>query len=227
MKINFPTYLLSVEVPLYELVWNHIYDNFIDTQGSYPNINVNGFISAQTIILIALVALAVSVVAFYTTKMAYGQLVKKLIDKNCLSKEGAKSFPELNIADKIFLRFAIKHSTALRRVILCVEEEEYLADTDAKSSEYAKMREENPNLPKSFVPKDFKIDPDKHRFYIPEDRKWAAESQFEFKKNTVLTLILLSVAFLAVIVCFVIFCPEIMSWINELAGKLFGDGSAS
>ena len=228
MKNNFPTYLLSVQTPLYELVWNHIYDNFIDTEGSYQNVNVNGFISVQTIILGVLIVLAIAAIVLYATRIAYGKLVKKLVAEGCLSRESAKTFPELDIADKMFLRFAIKHSASLRRVVFCAEEEDHFEDADIRSAEYAKMREENPALPKKFVPKDFKIDPDKHRFYIPEDRKWAAESQFELKKNAYLKLALVVLISLAVIVCFIVFCPEIMGWINELAGKFFNNsGSAS
>ena len=43
-----------------------------------------------------------------------------------------------------------------------------------------------------------------------------------------LKLALVVLISLAVIVCFIVFCPEIMGWINELAGKFFNNsGSAS
>lgn len=226
MRYNVQSYILSTGVPFYEMAWKHIYDNFIDTKGSYQNLNTNGFISVQTIILFALVILALSAVFIYSCKISYGKLIKQLTTNGCSSREDAKTLAELDLADKLLLRYALKYSATLRRVVLCVEEEDFVADLDKKTAEYEKLRKENPSLPKKFTPKPFKMNFDENRFYIPEDRRIAAELQFAEKKNAPMKMTLLVIGFVAVIVAFIVFCPEIMTLLDSLAAKIFGGTNA-
>ena len=67
---------------------------------------------------------------------------------------------------------------------------------------------------------------DEARFYIPEDRRIAAELQFAEKTNAPLKMSLLILAFVAIIVAFIVFCPEIMTLLDSLAAKIFGGNAA-
>ena len=77
-------------------------------------------------------------------KQINGAFVERLLREGCMSPESAKTLPELDLADKLMLRYGVSHSVDLRRVVKCREEEEYEAESAKKADEYAEMCKTNP-----------------------------------------------------------------------------------
>lgn len=215
MKI--PTFLLAAgaDTSAAKEYWQYLVDFYINNKTDYEILDFGGVMSVPLLIIILFAVIAVAAIALIFVKKLNGDLVRTLIQNECLSAETAKSLPELDLADKLFLRYSVKKGTALRRFVICKEEEEYDAQCQKKAEEYAKMREENPKLSKYFSPKPFKIDPDAHHFYIPEDKKYAAEVRFEQKGNATVGAIILGAVALVVLAALVIFLPDLLKMLDE------------
>lgn len=204
---------------LLEELWYGFYDTYVVNETAYENLDMNGMISVQSIIIGLYIGLSVAAVASVIGKRVHGKFVQMLLLRECLSPESAMTLPELDFADKLIVRYAVKRSVNLRRIVRCVEEEEYLRQSAAKAEAYEKEREENPKLPKKFKPVPFKMDLDNHRFYIPEELKGAAEIKFDQKGTsalgTALFVALLAVAF----VLLLIFLPNILGALDGFIGS--------
>ena len=210
----------DANMPLYEELWYHFYDNYINNQTIYQNLNMSGILSAQGIVIGLFLGLAIATVAASVTKKLNSVMIKKLISEECLSVDKAKSLPQLDLADKLYLRYAVRKSVNLRRVVKCAEEEEHDRRSADIAENYEEKRKENPSLPKKFKPIEFKVDPDEHHFYIPEELKYTAETKFDEKGNSLLSTLFWLGVLLIVFVIIMIFLPNILSVIDSFVGSL-------
>ncbi|MBQ8849646.1 MAG: hypothetical protein IJ011_04875 [Clostridia bacterium] len=222
MKI--PAFLLTAgaDKSLIEELWEYFVDTYIYNETTYENLDFGGMFSAQTLVIGLFLGLAIAGFAAVFNKQIHGAFVSKLISEGCLSPESAKTLPELDAADKLVLRYGVRRGVNLRRVVRCREEEEYNAESEQKAAEYAEMRKENPKLPKNFTPKPFRVDPDSHHFYIPEDMKYMAEVKFNRKGNSWWSAWVFGALILVALVVLIIFLPNILNLIDEFVGSLKG-----
>ena len=121
--------------------------------------------------------------------------------------DDGKTLPELNLADKLILRRAVRSSVTLRRVVRCREEEEFFKEQEEKSSK---------KLP------DFRIDPDIHHFYIPEDLKYTADIKFEGKGTTWPGAIVFALCMIILMMVALVFLPDILQFVNNFVGTFQG-----
>ncbi len=220
----FSRFLLQAEAdqPLLLELWSYFYNTYIASDATYENLNLGGLISPAFIVIGLFLGLAAAGFAAVFNKQVHGGFVQRLLSEGCLSAESAKSLPELDCADKLTLRYGVSKGVNLRRVVRCREEDAYLEDMAEKAQEYEKMREENPRLPKKFTPKPFKIKPDEHHFYIPEDLKYTAEAKFPRSGNSWLSAVIFAVFALVALVVLMIFLPDILAFLDEAVGRLNG-----
>ena len=216
---NFPVFAADTNIPLYEELWYHFYDNYVNNQTVYENLNMSGLLSVQGIIIGLFIGLVIAAFAASLTKNLNSIIVKKLISNDCLCAEKARSLPELDLADKLYLRYAVAKSVNLRRVVKCVEEEEHDQRSAEVSENYEQMRKDNPSLPKKFKPIEFKVRPDEHHFYIPEDQKYMAETKFNGKGSSMLSTLLWVGVILVVFVVIMVFLPNILSVLDGFVGS--------
>ena len=222
MKI--PAFLLSAgaKQPLIEELWEYFVDTYVYNDTVYENLEFGGLFSVQTLVIGIFVGLAVAALFAVLNKQINGAFVAKLIESGCTSAEGARTLPELDSADKLTVRYGLSRGVNLRGVVRCREEEEYLEASRQKEAEYAEMRLTNPKLPKKFTPKPFKVDPDNHHFYIPEDMRITAEIKFSQKGNSLPIAIISIVAILVALVALIVFLPNILNLVDEFIGFLKG-----
>ena len=220
MKI--PAFLLKAgaEQPLIEELWEYFVDTYVNNDTVYENLNFGGLFSVQTLVIGIFIGLAVAAFAAVINKQINGAFVARLIDSGCLSPESAKTLPELDSADKLTIRYGLSRGVNLRRVVRCREEEEDIAECRKKEAEYAEMRLSNPKLPKNFTPKPFKVAPDLHHFYIPEDMRITAEIKFSRKGNSIWSAVLWSAVILVALVALIVFLPNILNLLDEFLGFL-------
>ena len=183
-----------------ESLWSSLYRTYIENGGVFSS-NSSG-LSVPIVILGLFLGLIIAAVFSVIAKRMNGVFVHKLIADGALSPETAKTLPELDFAHKLFIRYAVKRGVSLRRVMRCSEEEKYEKESAEKMEAYEEKRKTDKKLPKNLKIPKFKIKPDEHHFYIPEELKITAETKFDIKDisvgRTVLSVILLIGAFLLV-----------------------------
>ena len=198
MTYGFSGFLLAAEGK--ESLWSSLYRTYIENGGEL-NSNSAG-LSVPTVILGLFLGLIIAAVFSVIAKRMNGVFVHKLIDEGALSPETAKTLPELDFAHKLFIRYAVKRGVSLRRVMRCSEEEEYNRESAEKMEAYEERRKTEKKLPKNLKIPKFKIDPDEHHFYIPEELETTAKTKFDIKGisvgRTILSVIALIGAFLMV-----------------------------
>ncbi len=212
---------------LWEELWNYFYKNYLTDDNVYDNLKLGGgsLISVRLIIVGIFIGVCLAAFASVFNKRILGAFVRKLLGEECLSPESGKTLPELGYADKLFIRNGVRRGVNLRRVVRCREEEEYLARMAEQEATYEERRRSNPALPKKFRPESFRVNPDEHHFYIPEDMKYVADMKFEQKGTTwggaVLCVILMAAALVAVLLVL----PKILELVNDLVGALSSSGT--
>jgi hypothetical protein len=107
------------------------------------------------------------------------------------------------------VRNAIKSYGSLSRWIRCVEEDEFFSEIEKKRAEFEEAHKNDVKPPK-FVEPEFKRDLDTMHFYIPEERKYAAEVKFEKTGSNWGAFILVTVISLVLcaFVCYIL--PDII-----------------
>lgn len=206
----------------WENVWNYLTDN-----GTYDHLNMNGnaLISVRLIIVGLFIGVGVAAFVSVFNKRILGGFVRKLLREECLSAESGKTLPELGYADKLSVRNGLRRGVTLRRVVRCREEEEHLARMAELEASCEERRRSDPSLPSKFSPEPFRVDPDRHHFYIPEELRYKADVKFEQKGTTwggaVVCVILLAIGLVAVLLVF----PKILELIDDLIGAFRSIGS--
>ena len=193
--------------------WNSFYNTYVGG-GAYDNLGRG--VSLPWIIIGLFFVLVIAAITSVIGKSINGRFVKKIISDGALSPETAKTLPELDSADKLFIRRAVKKGVNLRRVLRCVEEEKFEEECKEKIERYEQMREEDPKLPKKLKVPKFKVDPDNHHFYIPEELRMTAEVKFDQSgisvAKSVASVIVLVIAFFAVL----IYMPRILNTLDVI-----------
>ena len=199
-------------------LWTSFVDTYIYNDASYENLNFGGLFSAQMLIIGLFTGLAIAAIASVVNKQINGAFVARLLERDCLSPENAKTLSELDSAHILSVRWGLARGVNLRRVVRCREEDEYLQVMAQKEAEYAKMRETNPKLPKKFEPKPFRVNPENHHFYIPEDVKYIAQTKFERRGNSVLSAVIWSAVIIVAFVAVMVFLPSLLNLLDALLG---------
>ena len=194
------------------------YDVYFNFAIEYDNLGltVSDFKMICAIICGFCIGMIIAVFSSLYTKRVLGDLVRATIAADALSPESAKTLYELGFADKLLLRRAVAKSVSLRRVLKCREEEDFIAELNAKREEYAQKREDNGRLPK-FKESEYKIDPSADAFFIPEELKYTAEIKFDKKgasmRSAIATSVIVIIAFIAVMIAL----PELLEFLDGLA----------
>ena len=196
-------------------LWLYFYEYYLNPDKS-EEIS-SGAVSLVSVRMIAIglfVGFAVAGFAAVFNKRVLGALVRRLISEECFSRDSAKTLDELGF-DTVFMRLAVKHSTSLRRVVKCREEEEFYESQQQKQGEYEQQREENKKLPR-FKETQYKINDLTDAFYIPEQMKYTADVKFEKKGNSWFSTIVCTLALLLMLVVVLLVLPYVVEVFDSI-----------
>lgn len=197
---------------------NKYYDLYVKFSVEYVNINVYDSELKMICILILGLCIGIIIAAFASVfnKRTLGDFVRRVIEREALSPESAKTLDELDYFDRLIIRYAAAKSVSLKRVVKCREEEEFYASQRLKREEHEKKRAEEQKI-KRFKELEYKMDVDSAHFYVPEDIKYMAEIKFDKKGATVRAAVATSI--IVVIAFFVIMLalPELLEFLDGLA----------
>lgn len=198
----------------------------IEEQYEYLGNGSGSMTSLPMIIIGIFIGLALASFGAVFNKRVLGDFVRKLLREDVLSAESAKTLAELNYQRNPAIRSGVRKGVTLRRVVRCREEEEYLAAIEAKQIEYEEKRKNDPSLPR-FKAEPFRVDPDQHHFYIPEEIKYMADVKFEKKGSTWLGAVVFIVVLAIAFVLLMWAMPYILSVLNDWIGWITGAGSSA
>ncbi len=207
------------DTPLLKRLWQYFYDTYFNSAQTYENLNMEAgdILSIRLIILGLCIGIAISGFAMVFNKRILGSFVRKLLKDECLSPESAKTLDELGCSDKMFIHWAVKKSTSLRRVVKCREEEQFNTELKQKREEYQQKKAEDKSLP-HFKDTEYKIDSSSDRFYIPEEMKYTADIKFDKKGTSWLGAIMLVFIMAIAFVVMTVALPHVLELINDAAG---------
>ena len=207
-------------VPLIVELWQHFYENYIVNSGYYEYLGMEtqDLINFKLMILGLFIGLAIASFGIVYDKRVLGDVVRKLLHKEVLSPESAKTLAELGYGRSSAVRHSVRKSVSLRRVVKCREEEEFYRVQEQKRLEHEEMRKNDRSLGR-FREMTYEFDLEQDHFYIPEEMKYMADVKFEKKGNSFFFAFFL-VAMLAVMyVAFLVFLPDMLEIVNDYIGS--------
>ncbi|MBR6680560.1 MAG: hypothetical protein IKL59_04795 [Clostridia bacterium] len=197
---------------------NKYYDLYVAFSVEYTNINVYATELKMILSFIIGIGVGIIIAAFMSlfTKRTLGDFVRRVIERDALSPESAKTLDELDYFDRLIIRRAVAKSVSLRRVLKCREEEEFYAEQKLKREEHEKKRAEDRSIGR-FKETEYKVDADKDSFFIPEDLKYMAEIKFDKKGATLRAAIATSLITLIACIAIILALPELLEFLDGLA----------
>ena len=207
------------ETTIWQDIWDHIYNVYLSVDGSYENLGYgsNTMISIRLVVLGIFIGLVIACVAMAYNKQVLGGFVRRLLSSEIKSAESAKTLSELGYEKNPFIRGAVRKSVALRRVVHCVEEDEFYARQNADREAYDQRREQSPELPK-FKEQEYLVDPSADHFYIPEQICDMAEQKFYARGSSWLTTIIMIIGLCIGFFVLLLVLPNILNLVDEFIG---------
>lgn len=192
------------EESVFEELWKYFVEKYFSNDLTYLenfSVRANDFLFYKLIIIgLCLGLIAASVCNLYNKRFV-GDFVRRIIREGSLDKDNAKTLEELGYLNKPTIGWLIKSGGSLSRWVRCAEEDEFLASVEAKRLEFEEKHKDDPKKP-SFKEPQFKRDVKTMHFYLPEEKRIAAEIRFDPKGANLGGVILVSV--LSIALCLVL-----------------------
>lgn len=192
-------------------LWEYFVDKYFTPHyGDYEHINLgsSSMVSLQTIVFAFFIGINIAAVMSVFDKRVLGDFARTLIRDEALSPDRAKTLMELGYFKNTAIRSSLRSGHTLRRVVKCVEEEEYYASLEQKRQEIESAGQKFKSVP-------FKIDFETAHFYIPEQLKYTAEIKFEKKGTNWLTVAGVFVASLLLMIGVFWIFPDILQMLDN------------
>ena len=217
LMLNNLVFLLTTdaELPLHVELWNYFVSVYIYNETVYENLNFGGLFSPQTLVIGIFLGLVAACFAVVFSKKVNGALVHRLLADGCTSPEAAKSLPELDLADKLLIRFGVKRGALLRSVVRCREEEEFISSQSADGAGERKRK-------KKYASVSFPVNPDAHHFYIPEENIDEANIKFREKGSSWGAAVIYAAILLVVLCVLIAILPFMLGLLDDFVGMLKG-----
>lgn len=156
--------------------------------------------------------LGVLVAAFSAiyNKRILGDALRNIIKSGANTPENAKTLNELGYGRNTFVRSALKYGTAMRKYVRCVEDDEKMASAVPDK--------------KGFLPT-IKTDLSSAHFYVPEERRVAAEVRYDKTGTTWFAFFGILVGGIIVLVLLIKVFPDIMTFVDNFVGQIKPDSN--
>ena len=152
-------------------------------------------------------------------KRTLGDLVRALDRENANEPGRAMTLEQLGLIRNSAIKQDLRHGTALRRVVRCVEEQEYLAVMAERKAAFEANKE---NIGRKWKEIPFQYDFYNHHFYIPAELMFGADVHFNKKGSNPLVFAFTIVLFVVVasLVCYLL--PEMLQLADNFIGVFKG-----
>ncbi len=213
------------ELSLWEELWLYLEERYFNFDiGQYENLGLGGgghLISLPQIIAMLLIGVIIAALATMFNKRVLGDFVRVMLQYEAHSPETAKDLKTLEYQRNSTIRSALRRNVSLRRVVRCLEEEQFAAEVEAQRASYEERRAADPSLP-PFIEPTFKMDVDTAHFYIAEKDKYMADIKFEKKGSNWFTFGLTVVACIVILILVLVLLPDIFQYMDNFVGMFKG-----
>ncbi|MBP3370091.1 MAG: hypothetical protein J6L85_04995 [Clostridia bacterium] len=205
---------------VWEDLWGYLHEVYSGVDGYYENISLgnNSILSIRLVVLGLFLGVIIACIAMAYNKQILGGFVRKLLTEECRGADSAKNLFELGYIKNPFIRSAVQKSVSMRRVVRCVEEDEFYERLNAEREEYEKKRAEEPSLPK-FREIEYRVNASEDHFYIPENMSDMAERKFYAKGSSWLTTIIAIVVLCIAFFVLLLVLPNILHMVDQFIGS--------
>lgn len=191
---------------------------FSPEMGEYEYIGISGT-TLRNMIFGLLIGFFLACCITVFDRRVLGDFVRHVLQNECLSKDRAKTLAELGYLKNTFIRGSLKSGVTLRRVVKCVEEEEFLEAARKRRAELEAAFAAEGKKPPKQKPEAFKIDVSVMHFYIPEEMKYMAEVKFEKKGANWVTLLIALLLFIAIAALVIFLLPDLLQMLDNMLGQ--------
>lgn len=170
----------------------------------------NRIMTLKTVIIGLYVGFLAGILISFYNKVYLGSFVRRLVKKEVFSPEKALTLDEIGMKNTFFLRRALIKGGTLRRIAEAANEDEATCETErSKAAKWFRKFFRFENTPK------VKYDFEKLKFYIPEEKKYAAEIRYEKKGSNPAMFIIMAIALTVVAVVAYIEIPELLTLLDN------------
>ena len=193
---------------LKELYYYFVEKYFTMDTSALEHISFDGVSLPLMFVGLFLGVLIASASAIYN-KRTLGDALRYIIKSGANSPETAKTLAELGYEKNTFVRGGLKYGTALRKYVRCVEDDEIMAKLVPDK--------------KGFYPK-ITTDLKRAHFYVPEEKRIAAELRYEKAGTSWFTFFAILVGGTVLLVLFIKIFPDILQFVDNFVGGFDGNG---
>ena len=213
-----------METNFFEDIWNYLYEAYFNIGEGYTNLGTESspIITVGTVVFGIYIGAIIACIVMFYNRQVVGSAVRRMLNDKIHSREKAIMLSELGYKKNFLIRSMFRDSNSLRRVVKCVEEEDFYAEQNRSRIEYDKKREQGDKLPK-FHEEIYRVDIDNDHFYIPDELELTATTKFQKKGSTwlsmIISIIILTVAFFAILLFLPWFLDQLDGAFGVIAGK--------
>ena len=209
--------VLAKEKSLFEELWEYFSEKYFSIDMPYMEnftVKSNALFSLRLLVIGIMLGIVIASAMSVYNKKHLGAFIRKLISEGCLGAENAKTLAELGYLKNIGVRSTVKSGGTLSRWARCREEDEFVESVKLLKSEFDEKHKNDPDPPK-FKEPDFKRDCNTMHFYLPEEKKYAAEVKFDDKgaKWGAVVLVAIVSVILCAFVCYIL--PDALKMIDN------------
>lgn len=203
------------------LLWEAIKELFSVEYGDYDNLGVSELtLERIRLVIIALyIGIIVGIYLAVFNKKVYSGLTRSLIAESAFSPESAKTLEEVGYLKNPAVTYAIRRGNVYKGVLRCVGKDEFDCELERKRELFrAKASAGVAGAEDSFRETAYKYDFTKDRFYIPEDRVYAAEEKFRTKGTSPVLAVILTLIIVAAMILTLKLLPDMIMLLNNFVG---------
>ena len=204
---------------LVEELWDYFAEAYLSGTVDYPNLGLvgNSILSLPTI-LVGIAVGAILAVAFgMYDNCVIGSFMRLMLEKGAVGRENSLTLYDLGAGERSAFARALRKSASLRRMVHCAEEEDFYAELKAARQSHEKRREEDPSLPE-FKETEY-VFGGEEKFYIPEDKRIAAELKYIKRKLKPWAIPLIIVSSVFIFFALIFMLPYILELLDQLFGS--------
>ena len=212
--------VLNSALSVWEAIGGFFHRFFNPTLEGYTNFEFGETALNLKIIIFGLFAgVLIASFCIIFIKTTLGKLVRAILEKQAFEAKDAVTLAACGLERHFFIRRALKHGYTLRRVVRCVEEEEFLAKAADERREYEQKQSEakqnGTRLPAYREPR-FEAELSSCHFYIPEKDRYSAEMRFREKGSGYPTFFFVLLGCIICIFLIFAFLPQLLTFFDNV-----------
>lgn len=215
------------DMPLWEELWQFWQDKYFTLDLSkYENLGLGGgghMFSLPQMIAMMLIGVIIASFATIFNKRVLGDFVRVMLQYEATSVEKAKTLEEFGYLRNSTIRQALRRNASLRRVVHCVEEEEFAREVASQRASYEERRAADGSLP-PFIEPTYKMDVNTAHYYIAEKDKYMADVKFEKRGTNWFTFGIVVTCCVILFVFALFILPDVFQYMDNFIGMFRSAG---